>query len=106
MQLFYSNKISNRHIILCNEEKNHCIKVLRKMLNDIIYIVDGQGNLYKTRIDAINKNDCVCSILHTTAGFGSHNYKLTMCVAPTKNSDRFEFFVEKAVEFGIDEIIP
>lgn len=106
MQLFYSNTIYNEHIILHDEEKNHCTKVLRKNTNDIIYIIDGNGTLYESRIDVINRYDCVCTIVHTTPQFGAHNYKLTMCVAPTKNSDRFEFFVEKAVEFGIDEIIP
>ncbi|MCL2329325.1 MAG: 16S rRNA (uracil(1498)-N(3))-methyltransferase [Bacteroidetes bacterium] len=106
MQLFYSNIRNGHYITLHDEEKNHCTKVLRKSTNDIIHIIDGNGNLYEARISTINKHDCVCTILHTTPQFGAHNYKLTMCVAPTKNSDRFEFFVEKAVEFGVDEIIP
>ena len=107
MQLFYSNSIhKGQYITLCDEEKNHCTKVLRKTTNDTIHIVDGNGNLYEARISTISKHDCVCTIVRSTPQFGAHNYKLTICVAPTKNSDRFEFFVEKAVEFGIDEIIP
>ncbi len=106
MQLFYSNTIHNGCITLNDEEKNHCTKVLRKTVGDVVHIIDGAGNLYETRIMAISKHDCVCAIEIVTPQFGAHNYKLSMCVAPTKNSDRFEFFVEKAVEFGIDEIIP
>lgn len=106
MHLFYSTTVTDNYITLHDEEKNHCTKVLRKTTGDVIHIIDGKGNLYETRIEAINKHDCVCAVLHCTPQFGAHNYRLTMCVAPTKNSDRFEFFVEKAVEFGIDEIIP
>ncbi|MDR0940810.1 MAG: 16S rRNA (uracil(1498)-N(3))-methyltransferase [Bacteroidales bacterium] len=106
MHLFYSTSVTNNQITLHDEEKNHCTKVLRKTIGDVVHIIDGRGNLYESRIEAINKHDCLCSVLSSTPQFGTHNYKLTMCVAPTKNSDRFEFFVEKAVEFGIDEIIP
>lgn len=106
MQLFYSITVTNKHIILSDEEKNHCTKVLRKTVGSIIHIVDGLGNLYETRLESISKHDCVCEIISCTPQFGAHNYNLTMCVAPTKNIDRFEFFVEKAVEFGINEIVP
>lgn len=93
-------------IVLPEEEAKHCTKVLRKVVGDEIHVIDGFGNLYLTRIDSIGKRDCVCSILQKTEHFGEHNYKVCMCVAPTKNVDRFEFFVEKAVEIGVDEIIP
>ncbi|MDR2963976.1 MAG: 16S rRNA (uracil(1498)-N(3))-methyltransferase [Bacteroidales bacterium] len=106
MQLFYSNHIQNGSIILTDEEKNHCTKVLRKGVGDSIHVIDGQGNLYEVCIAAVTKHECVCSILHTTPNFGAHPYYLTLCVAPTKNSDRFEWCVEKAVELGVDEIVP
>lgn len=106
MQLFYSKLIQNQEIILEAEEKIHCTQVLRKKVEDEIYVVDGIGNLYKTRILSIQKHTCVCSIIETTPHFGNHPYFLRMCVAPTKNIDRFEFFVEKAVELGVNEIIP
>ena len=106
MNLFYSNTIDGDFITLVGDEAKHCTKVLRKTVGDEIHIIDGQGTLFLTRIDSIGKNDCVCSVLNKTEQFGTHPYYVRMCVAPTKNIDRFEFFVEKAVEIGVDEIVP
>ncbi|MCQ2959989.1 MAG: 16S rRNA (uracil(1498)-N(3))-methyltransferase [Bacteroidales bacterium] len=106
MNLFFSTEIDEHSIILNEDEAKHCTKVLRKTVGDNIHVIDGNGNLYLVRIDSIGKRDCVCSILQKTEHFGKHDYYLRMCVAPTKNIDRFEFFVEKAVEIGVDEIIP
>ena len=106
MNLFYSNDIQESTIVLHDDEAKHCTRVLRKVAGDEIHVIDGCGNLYKVRIDSADKKDCYCSILETTPHLGCHNYYVRMCVAPTKNIDRFEFFVEKAVEIGIDEIVP
>ncbi len=106
MNLFYSNDITETQITLPEEEAKHCTKVLRKTVGDEVHVIDGAGNLYLTRIETVNKRDCVCTIIEKTISFGTHNYFVRMCVAPTKNIDRFEFFVEKAVEIGVDEIIP
>lgn len=106
MNIFYSNTIDGQFITLESDEAKHCTKVLRKSVGDEIHVIDGQGNLYVAQIELIAKNDCVCAILSKTEHFGTHPYYVRMCVAPTKNIDRFEFFVEKAVEIGVDEIIP
>ena len=106
MNIFYSNTIDGQFVTLEGDEAKHCTKVLRKIVGDEIHVIDGFGALYVARIDSVGKNDCVCSILSKTENFGSHPYYVRMCVAPTKNIDRFEFFVEKAVEIGVDEIIP
>lgn len=106
MNLFYSTEIDERTIVLGEEEARHCVKVLRKTVGDEIHVIDGNGNLYTAKIVSVGKRDCVCEIVSKTERFGSHNYYVRMCVAPTKNIDRFEFFVEKAVEIGVDEIVP
>lgn len=106
MNLFYSTDIDEHTITLGEEEAKHCTKVLRKSVGDEIHVIDGLGNLYTAQIHSIGKRDCVCSIVDKKENFGVHNYYVRMCVAPTKNIDRFEFFVEKAVEIGVDEIIP
>ncbi len=106
MNLFFSSEIDEHSIVLNEDEAKHCTKVLRKVVVDEINVIDGLGNLYYARIESIGKRDCVCSIIRKVENFGSHNYYVRMCVAPTKNIDRFEFFVEKAVEIGVDEIIP
>lgn len=106
MNLFFSKDIDAHSIVLTDDEAKHCAKVLRKTIGDEIHVIDGNGNLYKARIDSVGKHDCVCSICEKTEHFGTHSYYVRMCVAPTKNIDRFEFFIEKAVEIGVDEIVP
>lgn len=106
MNIFYSPNTVQNAIILPEEESKHCTKVLRKSVGDSIHIIDGKGNLFLAKIEEINKKNCICSILETHTNYGNHNYFLRMCVAPTKNIDRFEFFIEKAVEIGVNEIIP
>lgn len=106
MNLFYSEHITNNAIILTDEESIHCTKVLRKSVGNTIHVIDGKGNLFLAKIEEISKKQCVCSIVETQNNFGQHSHHVRMCIAPTKNIDRFEFFVEKAVEIGINEIIP
>ncbi len=106
MNLFYSTEIDTHTITLVDDEAKHCTKVLRKSIGDEVFVIDGNGNLYTARIESIGKRDCICSIIDKVENFGNHDYYVRMCVAPTKNIDRFEFFVEKAVEIGVDEIIP
>lgn len=106
MQLFFSEHITNNTILLNDEESVHCTKVLRHTVGSIVHIIDGLGNLYTTTISEIHKRQTICSIVDVKQNFGIHPYFLRMCVAPTKNIDRFEFFIEKAVEMGVNEIIP
>jgi 16S rRNA (uracil1498-N3)-methyltransferase len=106
VNLFFSREIDDHSIVLTDDEAKHCTKVLRKIVGDEIHVIDGNGNLYMAKIVSVGKRDCVCEIVSKTERFGSHNYYVRMCVAPTKNIDRFEFFVEKAVEIGVDEIVP
>jgi 16S rRNA (uracil1498-N3)-methyltransferase len=106
MELFYSRDISNGDCTLDAQESNHCIKVLRHRVDDIINIVDGVGNMYECRItDASHK--CVrFDIISTQESWGAHPYYLHMAVAPPKNIERFEWFAEKATEIGLDRITP
>lgn len=106
MQLFYSEHTTPTTILLNEEESVHCTKVLRHSIGHTIQIIDGKGTLYDAEIIEIHKKQTLCSIKAAHTNFGVHPYFLRMCVAPTKNIDRFEFFLEKAVEMGVNEIIP
>jgi 16S rRNA (uracil1498-N3)-methyltransferase len=106
MQLFYSEYITPTTILLPEEESVHCTKVLRRNIGHTIQIIDGKGTMYDAEIMEIHKKQTICSIKTLHNNFGVHPYFLRMCVAPTKNIDRFEFFIEKAVEMGVNEIIP
>ena len=107
MNLFYEENIEDKKIIIFSkEESNHCVKVRRVKMNDIISITDGKGNLYKARIIDNNFKKCSAEILEKKYFENQKKYKLHIAIAPTKSIDRFEWFVEKAVEIGVDEITP
>lgn len=106
MHLFYTPDISGNEYYLSEEESKHCTKVLRLKENDIVYLVDGNGGFYKAAISAISGKKCLLRIEETQKEFGKRNYRIHIAIAPTKNIDRIEWFVEKATEIGIDEITP
>lgn len=88
------------------EESAHCIKVLRHVAGDTINAIDGSGTLYHCRIVVASAKGVEAEIIGSEPDFGTHPYRLTMAVCPTKNIDRYEWFVEKATEIGVDCIVP
>ncbi|MFW5850919.1 MAG: 16S rRNA (uracil(1498)-N(3))-methyltransferase [Bacteroidota bacterium] len=106
MDIFYSELIQDSHIALPSDESKHCVKVLRHKAGDTIHVIDGKGNLYLCCITEISQKHTIAEILETHTDYGSHPFTVRMAVAPTKNMQRYEFFVEKAVELGVNEIIP
>lgn len=106
MQLFYSADIKNNFCVLNEEESRHCIQVLRHAEGDFISVFDGKGQLFKAIILEAHPKKCSIQVVETLVAFGKHPYYLHIAMAPTKNMDRFEWFVEKAVEIGVDEITP
>lgn len=106
MQFFYSPEIVPPRHTLTEEESRHCVKVLRMKRGDRIHITDGRGNLYTAEVADADPKGCVVEIVETAAAYGQRTYGLTMAVAPTKNTDRYEWFLEKATEIGVDAVIP
>jgi 16S rRNA (uracil1498-N3)-methyltransferase len=103
-QLFYSYKIYDDKILLPKDEAHHCLRVLRKQSGDTIMVVDGKGNYYKTLIETEDLHDCQLKIIDCREKFGYKNHYIHIAMAPPKNHSRVEWFVEKAVEIGIQEI--
>lgn len=106
MKLFYDSNISGDFHVLNEEESKHCTKVMRLKKNDEVFITDGKGNLYKTVIAEIHQKKTILKIIETIPEFEKREYSLHIAIAPTKNTDRIEWFVEKSTEIGIDEITP
>lgn len=106
MEIFYSNSINGSTLTLGGDEAMHCSKVLRHRAGDEIGVIDGLGTLYKCVLTDSDSRECLARIIEAIPGFGSHPYKLTMAVCPTKNIDRYEWFTEKATEIGVDTIVP
>jgi len=110
MYFFYSNLIVDnpndlsKIIILDKFESNHCLNVLRYKEKDKIKVVDGYGNLYEGKIGEIKKNQCFINVYNIFENYMKRDYYVHIAIAPTKNHDRLEWFVEKAIELGIDEI--
>ncbi|MCK9219376.1 MAG: 16S rRNA (uracil(1498)-N(3))-methyltransferase [Bacteroidales bacterium] len=106
MQLFYASLIHENSCILSEEESWHCIKVLRSKVGDTIHLTDGKGSLYEGRLVNIQSKGCIIEIFNTTHPNCIKSWKIHIAMAPPKNADRFEWFLEKATEIGIDEITP
>ncbi len=105
MQLFYAPNITPPHYTLEEEESKHCIRVLRMVVGDTLHITDGRGNLFCCRIIEANAKRCAVEVIETTSNYDCLPYSLTMAVAPTKSIERFEWFLEKATEIGVSEIV-
>lgn len=107
MQLFYNPEIDESTIqfFFKKEESKHIIKVLRKSSGDTLHITNGKGWLFTAEIILPNINKCTAKIV-SKALKPKHTYNLHLAVAPTKMNDRYEWFLEKVTEIGIDSITP
>jgi 16S rRNA (uracil1498-N3)-methyltransferase len=107
MQLFYAPDITDEmEYLLSQEESDHCIGVLRFRKGQSIDITDGRGFFYKASIEGIAKKQVIVSIISKRSIVSERRYHLHIAIAPTKSIERFGWFIEKAVEIGIDEITP
>lgn len=106
MQLFYAPDITAPEYTLNEEESKHCIRVLRLANGERLHITDGRGNMHLCEIIDASPKRCRVRIIETQHEFERMPYKLVMAVAPTKNIERFEWFLEKATEVGVGEVIP
>ena len=88
-------------IILDEAESNHCINVLRYKIGDSIKVVDGKGSLYKGIIQEYIKKECIINIVDVFNDYKKRNFHVHIAIAPTKNHERLEWFVEKAIEIGV-----
>jgi len=104
MELFFSDNIDKDTITLDVQESRHCTKVLRKGIGDAVNVVDGIGNFYKGEIFLISNNSCQIKINEILNDYGRKKYYIHIAISPIKNHDRLEWFIEKSVEIGIDEI--
>ncbi len=107
MQLFYNANIdeNDHNFYFDKEESQHIVKVLRKKEGDQLYITNGKGYLFEGKITLATTKRCEGNILNVKYK-EKHFYNLHLVVAPTKMNERYEWFLEKAVEIGVDEITP
>lgn len=106
MELFFANIINESAATISGDEFRHCVKVLRHKQGDTISFIDGNGGLYSGKITGIASGECNVQIISHTTDYAKRDYFLHIAVAPTKNLERYEWFMEKATEIGIDELTP
>lgn len=105
MRLFYSENIDFPNFTFDEQESKHISKVLRLKTSDKILLTDGKGFFYEAQITEITNKKCSVEILKKEVQ-KKHDYYLHVAICPTKVNDRYEWFLEKATEIGIDEITP
>lgn len=106
MNIFFVADLTSGSFTLNKEESRHCIKVLRLRKGDQILVMNGKGSIFIAEIQNPDLNACHVSIVREQSRQNERLYHLTIAIAPTKNMDRFEWFLEKSTEIGIDRIVP
>jgi 16S rRNA (uracil1498-N3)-methyltransferase len=106
MNLFYIQNIKGNIAFMDKTESHHCVKVLRMKEYDPVQFIDGKGNFYHGRIRKIHPDATEVTIIEKQEDFESRPYYLHIAISPTKSIDRFEWFLEKATEIGVDRISP
>lgn len=106
MNLFYAPEIAPPVFQLNAEESKHIIRVLKMKKGDDIRFTNGKGMMYFCKILSNNPKGCEVEVLNSEKGEDVRPFYLQIAAAPTKNINRFEWFLEKATEIGIDRITP
>lgn len=105
MYLFYTPEAIHGDFYLEEEESKHCVRVLRLKAGDRIHVTNGKGSIFECQIISINEKRCMVAAI----SINDENPKvnpLHIAIAPTKNIDRFEWFLEKSTEIGLQEVTP
>jgi 16S rRNA (uracil1498-N3)-methyltransferase len=107
MQLFYFNERDNaENALLKEDELGHCVRTLRKQIGDNLHLIDGLGNLYEGILQQFDKKQATVKITQKLPTATASRYKLHLAVAPTKNIERIEWLLEKAIEIGLSAFTP
>ena len=106
MHIFYTPDLSGTTYTLDETESKHCVRVLRLEKGDKIMLVDGRGGFFKAEIDDPNPKRCAVKVVHSELNYGLRNFGVHVAIAPTKNIERIEWFLEKATEIGITRVTP
>ncbi|MFM9052899.1 MAG: RsmE family RNA methyltransferase [Bacteroidota bacterium] len=103
---FYIDRLDSDMVTIPADEARHLVKVLRKKAGDTVLLTDGKGVRFHGILESTEYDYCTLRIVKSEKDFGKRPYGLHIAIAPTKNLDRIEWFVEKSTEIGIDTITP
>ena len=106
MHIFYTPDLKSPVYTLDETESKHCVRVLRLEKGDEVTLVDGRGGFFHALIDDPNPKRCTVKVVHSELKYGQRNFGVHIAIAPTKNIERIEWFLEKATEIGVNRITP
>lgn len=106
MHLFLSNNTTAPYATLLPDESRHCVRVLRMGVGDEVWVTSGDGTMCRAHVADPDERACSVEIVERLEDYGRRPFRLHLLVAPTKNTARIEWLVEKAVEIGVDRITP
>ena len=106
MHIFYTPDISGNNYTLSEDESKHSVRVLRLGKGDQIMLFDGLGGCFNAEITDTNPKRCTVKVIQSELNFGFRKFQIQIAIAPTKNIERMEWFLEKATEIGINRVIP
>ena len=106
MHLFLSDNTTTPYVTLLPEDSRHCVRVLRMAVGDELWVTSGDGTMCRAIITTPDDKGCEVEVVERITNYQPRPFHLHVAVAPTKNNARLEWFVEKAVEIGIDRITP
>ena len=106
MHIFYIKNTNSTKVTLSEVESKHAIRVLRLKVGTLVNLIDGVGGFYTAKLLNEHPKFCELEIIEKQENYDKKDYYLQIAIAPTKNIDRFEWFLEKTTEIGIDEITP
>jgi 16S rRNA (uracil1498-N3)-methyltransferase len=104
MNVFYLPEAEIGLVNLSEEESKHCVRVLRMQSGDNVCVTNGKGSLMDAELYDADPKHCVLKVTNTQQGSDFWPFHLHIAIAPTKNIERIEWFLEKVTEIGIDEI--
>jgi len=106
IELYYTSPefIKNEMITLQGEEFHHAVNVMRNSVGDSLHITDGDGNIYKTEIAKIAKDNLVL-VIKERLTFENRTSNIWFCIPVLKNPDRLKFAFEKCVELGVTNFV-
>ncbi|MGI6340093.1 MAG: 16S rRNA (uracil(1498)-N(3))-methyltransferase [Bacteroidales bacterium] len=106
MNIFYSSAITGDTCVLDESESRHCIRVLRMREGSVVRITDGNGNIYEGVVSSADAKRCRIRITGIVYSDTTKDYTVHIAISPLKNHERLEWFTEKCVEIGLDELTP
>ena len=104
---FYKEDIdtTTADVVLDETASKHIVQVLRMQNGEQLQLTNGKGILFTAEITDNNRKKCAVSVIQKSE-IANLQSKITIAISLIKNSTRFEWFLEKATEIGVSEIIP